>query len=63
MDKVSQWNADWQCEQEREEEVMWEACIDTAIASGHTAEEAQECDNGSVGCPDCPFVEIKVEKS
>lgn len=32
-----------------------EACIETAKMNGHTIEESENCDNGSVGCPDCPF--------
>ena len=31
------------------------ACVETAKRNGHTIEEAEWCDNGSVGCPDCPF--------
>ena len=30
-------------------------CYETAIRNGHTAEEAQGCDDGDVGCPDCPW--------
>lgn len=32
-----------------------QACIETAIKNGHTREEADNCDDGSVDCPDCPF--------
>lgn len=31
------------------------SCRDCAIKNGHTTEEADNCDDGSVGCPDCPF--------
>lgn len=37
------------------EDNAMEACITTAIRNGHTKEEAEDCDDGSVGCPDCPF--------
>ena len=38
-----------------QEDAAERACIETAIKNGHTAEESDECDDGSVGCPDCPF--------
>lgn len=31
------------------------ACNETAIRNGHTIDEAEMCDNGSVKCPDCPW--------
>ena len=33
-----------------------EQCHECAKENGHTTTEADECDDGSVGCPDCPFV-------
>lgn len=30
-------------------------CIETAISNGHTKASAENCENYSVGCPDCPF--------
>ena len=33
------------------------ACLDCAYNNGHTYEEAEECENGSVGCPGCPLAE------
>uniref|UniRef100_A0A6M3IWX8 Uncharacterized protein n=1 Tax=viral metagenome TaxID=1070528 RepID=A0A6M3IWX8_9ZZZZ len=30
-------------------------CIETAQRNGHSAYEADNCDDGSVGCHDCPF--------
>jgi len=33
------------------------ACNTTALKNGHTKEEAEMCDNNSVGCIDCPFKE------
>jgi len=31
-------------------------CMETAIKNGHTAEEVDNCDDGSLGCSDCPFM-------
>ena len=31
------------------------ACRETAKKNGHSEEEAENCDEGSVGCKDCPF--------
>ena len=31
------------------------ACWECAERNGHTKEEADACDDGSVGCPNCPF--------
>lgn len=31
------------------------ACIETARSNGHDATTAENCDDGSVGCPNCPF--------
>lgn len=45
----------WTRYEENEEYKAVVACINTAIRNGHTKEEADECDAGSVGCPDCPF--------
>ena len=36
-----------------------QACIETAMKNGHTKEEADNCDDGSVACPDCPFKEVE----
>jgi len=30
-------------------------CHECALRNGHTIDEADDCDDGSVGCPDCPF--------
>jgi hypothetical protein len=32
-------------------------CYETAVKNGHYVLEAADCQNGSVGCPDCPFKE------
>lgn len=45
----------WTRHEENEEYKATMACFGTAIKNGHTKEEAEECDNGSLGCPDCPF--------
>ncbi len=31
------------------------ACNGTALKNGFTTEQAEECDDFSVGCKDCPF--------
>ena len=30
-------------------------CVQTAMSHGHTKDDANNCENYSVGCPDCPF--------
>ena len=42
------------CIADEEDSAEW-ACFTTAVENGHTKEEANLCDNGSVGCPNCPF--------
>ena len=32
------------------------ACFECAIRNGHTVEEAENCDDGNIGCPNCPFL-------
>jgi hypothetical protein len=32
------------------------ACMDTAVENGHTVDEALLCEDGDVGCPNCPFL-------
>lgn len=31
------------------------ACVECAQRNGHTTEEAELCDDGSLQCPDCPW--------
>ena len=45
----------WSTYVSRLEDANEMACIETAIKNGHTREEADNCDDGSVGCPDCPW--------
>lgn len=33
----------------------WEACTGTAKSHGFTQEEAENCEDSGLGCPDCPF--------
>lgn len=40
---------------EVQESALELACIETAAKNGHTAEDAADCEAGSVDCPDCPF--------
>jgi hypothetical protein len=37
----------------------WEACFRTATSNGHTIAEAEECEDGSIGCANCPFRSVK----
>ena len=46
-----------------QEDNATEACISTAIKNGHTREESDLCDDGSVGCSDCPFKIKDTEKA
>lgn len=32
-----------------------EACRETALRNGHTLDDADMCDDGALGCPDCPW--------
>jgi len=50
---------DWERHVEDQENRNFLACFDTAKKNGHTNKEAENCDDGSVGCPDCPFGSIK----
>jgi len=36
-------------------------CVQCALSNGHTQAEAATCDEGSVGCPDCPFAYIRAK--
>ena len=33
------------------------ACHDTALRNGFTVDQANNCDDGDVGCADCPWAE------
>lgn len=44
-------------EQDNIEKAGTEACRQAAMKSGHTAEEADNCDSGSLDCKECPFSE------
>lgn len=41
--------------QDSQQRANEEACEQCARENGHTAEEADNCDDFSVGCPNCPF--------
>ncbi len=47
----------WESHALAEEEANMGACLECAKANGKTEEEADNCDFGDVGCPDCPFAE------
>ena len=38
-----------------EEAAREEACVSTAVRNGYTPQQAELCDDGDVGCLDCPF--------
>jgi len=48
----------WTAYEEQMEANAFNACYNTAIKNGHTKEEADNCDDGSVNCPDCPFLVV-----
>jgi len=52
----------WTRYEEAEEAKHDAMCFNTAIRNGHTKEEAENCDAGSLGCPDCPFKQQKDER-
>lgn len=37
-------------------------CFQCAKSNGHTEEEVENCDDGDVGCPDCPFKTNELEE-
>lgn len=39
------------------------ACRECAVKNGHTIDEADNCDDGNVGCPDCPWGAIQVHNA
>ena len=45
----------WTQYEEQMEAAGVQACRGTALRNEHTIEEADNCDDGSVACPDCPF--------
>ena len=56
--EVSMSNADmgWSRYVAAQEAANDAACHETAARHGLTVVQAEECDDGSCGCPDCPFV-------
>jgi len=38
-----------------------EQCVRCALSNGHTQAEAATCDEGTLGCPDCPFAYIRAK--
>lgn len=41
-----------------QENAHYAACYDAAAKHGLTVLQAEDCNDGSCGCIDCPFVEI-----
>lgn len=46
---------DWEAYNAAEEAAAEAACFGTALKNGFTEKQAEDCEDGSVGCPDCPF--------
>jgi hypothetical protein len=51
----------WTKHIEHWEDAQWERCYEAARLAGHSSEEADNCDDGSLNCPDCPWKEVKDE--
>jgi len=47
-------NQPYQCPDEQEAQAQAK-CRDTALRNGFTTEQADTCDDGAVGCHDCPW--------
>ena len=45
----------WNSHIQNVEDANYSACIETAKASGLTASQAENCDDGSLGCGGCPW--------
>ena len=39
------------------EESYFRECFAAASKAGHTLPQAEDCDDGDLNCPDCPFFE------
>lgn len=52
----------WTKHEGAQEKAEFGACYDAAEKSGHTKEEADNCDSGSLGCKNCPFKPAKPVK-
>jgi len=39
----------------KEEDANFLLCLTTAEKWGFNGDEAEDCENGNLGCPDCPF--------
>lgn len=48
--------AGWAVERALPDDLAIKMCKSTARIYGHTAQQAIECVDGEVGCPDCPFI-------
>jgi hypothetical protein len=43
------------------DEENWGACFNAARAAGYSMAQAEECDDGSLGCPACPWAATEGE--
>jgi hypothetical protein len=37
------------------EDANWQACHAAAYLCGYSFEDADNCEDGAMGCPECPF--------
>ena len=42
------------------EDFNWRSCIGAAAKDGHTQEEAENCESGSLKCSACPWIDNMV---
>lgn len=45
----------WSQQIREQEAAYYGACFEAAEKTGLSIEQAEECDEGSLGCPDCPW--------
>jgi len=48
----------WTEYESRTEAALMGSCFDAAERAGHSREQAEICDDGELGCPDCPFRKV-----
>ena len=55
MDPVRYDERRYELSQAEMEDQSMKACIQVAQVAGHSAEEAEECNDGEWDCPGCPW--------
>jgi hypothetical protein len=53
----------WEKDIKDQDNTNYGACIETAAKHGFTSEQAEACNDGSVGCADCPFKQSKTDQT